>query len=493
MKIVDPSVHVSLDHYASHSHLTAAVAELQQEAERVLPRLRERTIWMVNSTAEGGGVAELLPAHISLLRQLGLDVRWAVLESRQPHFFPFTKRLHNLIHAADEPAPSSDDRAVYESVNEEEAAALMADVRTGDILVVHDPQPMALGTAIARHRAVHTVWRCHIGVDEDTSATRAAWDFLRPYADAYHETVFSLADYVPDFLREHSHIIHPSIDPLSHKNRDLSLHKLVGVLSDADLVQPHWPLIAPPFQQRARRLQPDGTWAPATTPDDIGLLARPIVTQVSRWDRLKGFVPLLDAFVRMKEERHALEVRDERHARRLEAARLILAGADPEAIADDPEAHAVMAELKARFQALPPEVQRDVAIVALPMHSRKENALMVNALQRASDIVAQNSLREGFGLTITEAMWKRIAVLGSAQACGVRLQVRDSIDGRLAPDPEDARALAHILADMLADPERLEEWGRSAQQRVYQEFLIFGELRQWLALFHALVGNGKQD
>ena len=482
MKIVEPDAHLTLDDYAAYAHLRADVAALRTDAERVASLLRGRTVWMVNSTSQGGGVAELLPAQISILRQLGIDTRWAVLETAQPQFFDFTKRLHNLIHGVALPDPAGDDRALYEAVNRQEAGALGELLRPSDILLVHDPQPLPLGAWLKRERGVHAVWRCHIGVDESNSATQTAWRFLRPYIESYDVGVFSMPEYIPDYLQDRALVIHPSIDPLSHKNRELSLHKLVGILSDADLVEPHWPLVTPPFEQRARRLQPDGSLASATQPADIGLLARPIITQVSRWDRLKGFMPLLEGFVQLKTGAHP-GATDARHARRLEIVRLVLAGADPDSIPDDPEGQAVFAELRDRYMQLSPALQRDVAIVALPTASRKQNALMVNALQRASDIVAQNSLREGFGLTVSEAMWKSVPVLGSAPACGIRLQVRDRTDGRLVSDPEDAGELARTMIEMLEKPACLEEYGRNAQYRVHDRFLIFAELRQWLGVF----------
>jgi trehalose synthase len=290
---------------------------------------------------------------------------------------------------------------------------------------------------------------------------------------------------VPTFLRDRATVIHPTIDPLSHKNRDLSLHKLVGIMSDAALVTPDWPLLDPPFAEGARRLQTDGSFAPANLPEEIGLLGRPIVTQVSRWDRLKGFDHLLSAFEIMKADK-AAAVRDPRHRRRLEGVRLVLAGPDPAGIADDPEGLDVLRELTARYASLTASLQRDVAVVALPMTSRKHNALMVNVLQRASDIVVQNSLQEGFGLTVAEAMWKRLPVLGSGAASGIRLQLRDGVDGRLIHDPEDAASIAATLRDMLGDSDRLEQWGRSAQRRVQDEFLVLTELVRWLQLLAAL-------
>ena len=489
MQIVDLHAHLTLDDYAAHANLTAAVAALRAQAEPVAQQLRGRTIWMVNSTAQGGGVAELLRSQVPMLRDLGFDVRWIVLESSDARFFALTKRLHNLIHAADESPPADSDRELFEQPSHDLARQLEACSQANDIIVVHDPQPLPLAGYLKQQRSVRMIWRCHIGVDAETSGSRAAWSFLRSYADHYDDVVFSLPEYVPEFLRSRARIIHPTIDPLSHKNRELSLHKLLGILADADLVAATSPLIAPRFAQRARRLQPDGRLTPATLPEDFGLAFRPIITQVSRWDRLKGFAPLLEAFALMKIRRDSYQLRDERHAHRLEHVRLVLAGPDPGGIQDDPEAREVFAELTTRYAALPSQLQRDVALIVLPMHSRKENALMVNALQRASDIVVQNSIREGFGLTVSEAMWKRIAMLGSAAACGVRMQVRDDQEGRLATDPEDAETVARIMVEMLADQRCLERWGRNAQRRVHEQFLVFSELQQWLGLLQSLTSS----
>lgn len=489
MRIVgDTGVHTALKDYAEVANLVHVVESLRAVAAQCVPRLRRRVVWMVNSTAQGGGVAELLPGQISLLRELGVDVRWAVLESGDADFFALTKRLHNLIHGARDAHPTAADRELYEAVNEENARALAKQIKPGDILVVHDPQPAALGGIIKRAHgnAIRAIWRSHIGLEHRTPETGAAWEFLKPYLEAYDHTVFSLTGYVPTFLATRTTIIHPTIDPLSHKNRELSLHKMVGIMCDAALAVPHWPVLDPPFEQGARRLQADGTFAAATQPDDIGLMARPILTQVSRWDRLKGFAPLIEAFAILKTSGSLGRLRDSRHGRRIRNVRLVLAGPDPSAIQDDPEGLAVLADLTARFLALPNDVQSDAALVTLPMASRKQNALMVNVLQRASDVVIQNSIQEGFGLTVAEAMWKRAPVLGSGRASGVRLQIRDGVDGRLVDDPEDAPAIAALLFDMLSDSDRLDLWGRHAQRRVHEEFLVLGELVRWLRLLAAM-------
>ena len=223
------------------------------------------------------------------------------------------------------------------------------------------------------------------------------------------------------------------------------------------------------------RLAPDGSFAPATDAEDIGLLFRPIVTQISRWDRLKGFKPLLEGFLRLKERAGSVAA-GTRHRRRLETVRLVMAGAEPAGVVDDPEAQEVLQELTAAYTALAPASQADIALVSLPMAVRKENELIVNALQRCSSVVVQNSLQEGFGLTVTEAMWKRAAVLGS-RACGIRQQIRDGVDGRLIQDPEDPEEIAARLDALLEDVAGRIQLGQNAQRRVNDEFLVFTQVR----------------
>ncbi len=478
----------TLEDYAQVAALSTAVRDLREEAARLAPRLRGRTVWMVNSTARGGGVAEMLPTVVTLLNELGVRTEWLVINPEERPFFPLTKRLHNLLHAAEVPLPTPADAEVYERVSWRCGEALARLIQPGDILVVHDPQPLGAGALAARELGVPAVWRCHIGVDEHTSGTAAAWEFLRPWLEPYRRALFSAPDYIPSFLAGRAAIMYPALDPLSDKNRELTLHQIVGILCNSGAAITHWPMAAPPFRSRVRRLRPDGSWGPGTEPDDIGLLARPIVAQVSRWDRLKGFAPLMEAF-RLLKRRHAHDD-DERRRRRIAIVRLVLAGPDPASVSDDPEAMEVLHELATAFRGLDPELQPDVAVLALPMDDRRENALVVNALQRASSIVAQNSLREGFGLTVAEAMWKRIPVIGNERAVGVRTQVRDGLDGRLVDGATNVDALADTLAEMLGEPKARDAWGRSAQRRAYEHFLVFTLVAQWLdVLAGAAVGR----
>ena len=483
MELVKLRKTISLDDYAAFAHLSHAVRELRAEAGMLVPRLKGRSVLMINSTAQGGGVAEMLPMQIVLLRELGVDANWAVISSDNPEFFRLTKRLHNLIHGEGNPRLGPTEKSLYEQVSRANADELRAQLKPENILVIHDPQPLGAGAMLRKELKLRAIWRCHIGLDEHNAATRAAWGFLKPYAEAYDHAVFSATEYVPDFLAGRASVIHPALDPLSHKNRGLHPHKLAGILCNSGLTEPNAPVLTSPFPERARRLQPDGTFGPANQPDEIGLLYRPIVTQISRWDRLKGFEPLMEGFVRFKQCRSGSQKASRaRHHRRRQIARLILAGPDPDSVQDDPESRDVLQELCRCYCGLPANCRQDIVLLTLPMKSRKHNALMVNALQNCSRLVVQNSLREGFGLTATEAMWKAVPVLGTS-ACGLRQQIRDGVDGRLVGNPEDPEEIATVLDEMLQRPQTLERWGRNAQLRVHTEFLIFEQLCRWLRLF----------
>ncbi len=482
IETVDIREELGLDDYHAVVHLSHHVQELRDEAEQLVAALQGRRIFMVNSTSRGGGVAEMMPKLVSLMRELGADVEWLVMGTTQTKFFELTKRLHNLIHGMGTPVLSAEDRRLYEAVSRENADILEGRLRPEDVLVIHDPQPLGMGALLKQRLGLPAIFRCHIGLDESPPASRAAWEFLRPFAEVYDWSVFSAPEYIPEFLAGRAGILTPAIDPLGFKNRELSPQKLMGILCNARLTIEHQPVVPLPFPETAKRLGPDGTFSSADRAGGVGFLYRPIVTQVSRWDRLKGFKPLLEGFAHLK-GRLAAKNGDtpERHRRRLAFVRLVLAGPDPEAVADDPEGQEVLAELIDTYRHLSPALQEDIALISLPMGSRKNNELMVNAIQACSSVVVQNSLREGFGLTVTEAMWKRAAVVGS-RACGIRQQVRDGIDGVLVQDPEDPEEIAEKLDRLLEDLPARARLGQHAQRRVHDEFLVFTQVRRWFEL-----------
>ncbi len=479
----------SLTEYEAIAHLAPAAEALRAHAREVAPRLEGRTVWMVNSTAQGGGVAEMLPTMVTLLNELGVDTRWFVIESDEEAFFRLTKRIHNLIHGAGDPLiDASEERATYEEVNRDNARTLGLLLRDGDVLVVHDPQPMPLAGFLREHCDIHTVWRCHIGLDEENEATRSVWDFLQPYAPDYERSVFSAPEYVPSYFQDRAQLIYPAIDPLSRKNRELHIHSLVGILANSALTVVPGPVVQPPYQHVAQRLQVDGNWSPAVLPADIGLLIRPIVTQISRWDRLKGWLPLMEGFVQLKERLYTTyRSRPALERRRLAQARLVMAGPDPASISDDPEGLEVIEELRAAYVALDDEFKHDIAMIALPMQDPEANALMVNAIQRASTVVVQNSIREGFGLTVTEAMWKRIPVLSNTRAVGPRQQMVHACDGWLIDDPESPTQIADALDYLLNESRERAALARTAQRRAHDNFMTFSQLRSWLGLLEEIV------
>ena len=493
LQLVQIRVAYGLEDYEANAHLATATADLKAEAVAIADRLSGRTVWQVSSTATGGGVAEMLPPTVKLLRDLGINAQWIVIGSRDPGFFELTKHIHNLIHGTGDSRLGTAERELFERVNRENAIALRELVSPGDIVVVHDPQSLPLAGLLQEAVPLRTIWRCHIGLDVENTATRSAWNFLGPYLDAYDHAVFSAPEYIPERLAGRATVIHPGIDPLSLKNRELGLRETVEVLCNGGLVPAPSPTVHEPYPVQAQRVLPDGTLGAVNGEESIGLLTRPIVTQISRWDRLKGFLPLMRAFALLKQAAEAADPHaDALQRRRLKLVRLVLAGPEPGGVADDPEATGVIEELRRHYVGMPPAVQRDIALLMLPMQSAEQNALMVNALQRASTIVVQNSLREGFGLTIAEAMWKRVPVLTNSRACGPRQQVRDGLDGRSVRNPEDEGELQRVLNEMLADTQGRLRWGRTAQRHVYDRFLIMAQLRSWARLIGTLLDRAAK-
>lgn len=443
-------------------------AHLRDAAER----LRGRVVWHVNSTARGGGVAEMMSPLIGYARDGGADLRWMVVQGT-PGFFTVTKRIHNMLHA--DPGDGGDlgpaERALYESALWDNAVELSALVRPRDVVVLHDPQTAGLIPPL-RRRGARLVWRCHIGFEDlrDPLVARA-WDFLAPYIRAADATVFSRAAYVPDCCSAAPvHIIAPSIDPFSPKNQDMAPGAARAILARAGIVEGA-PDDPPPVYVRE-----DGAPGRVDRGADILHVGRaprwdtPLIVQVSRWDRLKDHLGVMRGFARLGP---------------MNGTRLVLAGPAVTGVADDPEGPAVLGELTRAWRALPHETRHHVQIASLPVVDVQENAAMVNALQRHAAIVVQKSLKEGFGLTVAEAMWKGRPVVASAVG-GIVDQIDDGRDGLLVHDPSDPGELADALRGLLDAPERADALGAAARERVRSRLLIIRQLSEDARLLESL-------
>lgn len=364
----------------------------------------------INSTAVGGGVAEILTRMVPLLQELGVETTWDVMTG-DPEFFAVTKAFHNALHGSPEVVTDAM-LDHYRSVTEENLREMDF---SGDVIWIHDPQPAGL---VSRRRELGRkwIWRCHI----DVSAPDArVWDFLRPLVEQYDAAVFSMPAFARQ-LRVPQYMVAPSIDPLSDKNRPLD---------DAGI---------------------------ASTLLRFGIDAdRPILTQISRFDRLKDPVGVIAAY-RLVRRRHDCQ--------------LVLAGGGAD---DDPEGEAVLAEVREAAAADP-----DIHVLLLPLSSDVE----INALVRASTIVFQKSIKEGFGLTVTEAMWKEKPVIGGAVG-GIRQQVIDGVTGFLVHSPEGA---AHRAIQLLVNPALRREMGENGRAHVKQNFLITRHIKDYLLLMGAL-------
>ena len=226
-----------LREYKNYAYLSGMVDDLYSNARSIVKKLRGRTVWMINSTATGGGVAEMMPKMVSILRQLKVNTEWLVFSPKDKEFFRLTKKIHNLIHDFGTPGFSADERALYEATSNAAADQLEKMIPAHDIMVVHDPQPLGAGNEFIRRSGIKSIWRCHIGLDNKTPNTVSVWKFLKPYTDNYDHGVFSALEYLPSVFKEKSSIISPAIDPLSHKNRDISSPELISILYKGGIIK----------------------------------------------------------------------------------------------------------------------------------------------------------------------------------------------------------------------------------------------------------------
>jgi trehalose synthase len=452
--------------------LTAdGLAQFQRTIARGRELLGSRTFWTVNSTARGGGVAEMLRSLIGYVRGAGLDARWVVIEG-DDEFFHMTKRLHNRLHghAGDGGPLGEAERAAYEARSASNVDQLLEQVQRDDIVLLHDPQTAGMVPALVE-AGVPTIWRAHIGLDSPNDLAREAWRFLIPYVEPAVAYVFSRESFSWEGLDTSKiTLIPPSIDAFAPKNETMSFTSVTAVLRAAGLAADH------EHRPRAVFQRLDGSMGEVQRTarliqDEELRLDTPLVAQVSRWDRLKDPLGVLAGFA------EHVEPDGEPH--------LALVGPDVAAVADDPEGAEVLAETEQAWRELPASVRRRVHLVLLPMEDPDENAVMVNALQRRADIVVQKSLAEGFGLTVAEAMWKARPVVAS-RVGGIQDQIEDGETGVLV-DAEDLDGFGRRLNALLADPYGAERMGQAAQARVRDLFLGPRHLGQYVQLLERVL------
>ena len=374
-----------------------------------------RSVKMVNSTAVGGGVAEMLRRIVPLLNEMGLHVTWDVIKGDEP-FFEITKRFHNALQGKED-VFKEDVLKAYLAYNERNNQEMRFDE---DVIVIHDPQPAAL-INWNQHRKNRWVWRCHIDLSKPNPQL---WEFLKPIVEKYDAAIFSSALFSPE-LAIPQYRFYPAIDPLDEKNKELETSYVRDVFKKYGI------------------------------PRD-----KPIVTQISRYDPWKDPVGVVRAF---------------KMARKYVDCRLLLVG---DKAADDPESDKIVAGVKAEAGDDP-----DIHILLFSPSVATE----INAFQRGSDIVLQKSLREGFALTVSEALWKTRPVIGGAVG-GIPAQIIDGHTGLLVHSVEGA-SLA--IRSFLNHRELAREMGSNGRQRVKDEFLITKNLKRYLLLVLALDRRGE--
>ncbi len=370
-------------------------------------RLKGKVVQHINSTPVGGGVAEILNRMVPLLRELEIDTKWDVIKGGE-QFFNVTKKFHNALHGRNEEI-SRRDFEIFMETSQQNIESLHT---YGDVVFIHDPQPIAL---IKKKAANKWIWRCHIDV---SNPNEKVWEFLKDFIVRYDSAVFS----APVFSRKlpiRQFLISPSIDPLSDKNKELPQEIIDSVL-------------------RKYHLKKD----------------KPMITQISRFDRLKDPLGVIEAYLQVKKYTDC---------------QLVLAGGTAE---DDPEGFKVLDEVKEKAKN-----DSDIHILLLP-----QNDIMVNALQRASDVIVQKSIREGFGLTVAEALWKGKPVVAS-NVGGISLQIKHKYSGLLCHSVEGA---SFAIKQLLNSPEYAKKLAENGREHIKNNFLITRHLRDYMLLFLSL-------
>ncbi len=394
---------------------SAVLGQLRQLGEK----LAGASIVHVNSTREGGGVAEILDWMVPLMNDAGLSASWEVIHG-EPRFFEITKAFHNGLQGHTVPLTMKDWK-IYEDVNEKNFERLRPALEEANFVVIHDPQPAGL-LKLCDRRKGKWIWRAHIDISRPF---RPVWKGLRPFVEKYDASIFSMAEFA-QLLPHPQFLVPPSIDPLSEKNRELEPSEIEAVRTEFGLDP-----------------------------------SRPLIVQVSRFDRFKDPVGVIAAY---------------RLVRKVAPVQLVLAGGGA---TDDPEGKAVLEDVQEAAGNDP-----DIHVLLLPSGAHRT----INALQRLADVIVQKSTREGFGLTVTEGMWKGKPVVGGDTG-GIRLQVVNHHTGFLVNTPEGA---AHRIRYFLHNRNRIDEMGSIAREVVRENFLLTRHLRDYLTLMLVMAKDPRE-
>ncbi len=434
--------------------------------------LGSRTVVNVNSTAAGGGVAELLETVLGYARGGGVATRWFVIEGSLP-FFELTKRIHNGLYGSsgDGGELGASEHELYEQMLARNAGEIDGRVRRGDIVLLHDPQTAGLAPAF-RGLGATIVWRCHVGSDQSNEWTERSWRFLRPYLEDVDGYVFSSPHFRPAWVDPaRTHVISPSIDPFSPKNMALTRSEVLSLLGGAGLTERSRPQARVRFPRgngRTGVLRHQAVVVRESSPPPADA---PLVVQISRWDWMKDMAGVMGGFAESFDP--------------AVGAHLVLAGPSVDGVADDPEAFQVLADCRDRWEALPQVVRRHVHLACLPTVDQAENAVLTNALQRRATIVCQKSLAEGFGLTVAEAMWKARPVVASAVG-GIVDQVQGPNLGVLLHDPADLTTFATVIDRLLRAPAERRRLGTNARRFVVRRLMVDRHLQRYVDLIRSL-------
>ncbi|MEZ5191628.1 MAG: hypothetical protein R2734_03305 [Nocardioides sp.] len=441
---------------------------LAGHAQRALRLLAGGRVLSCNATATGGGVAEMLQVLLTTANALGVPTGWWALDG-PPEFFAITKRVHNLIHGSpgDRAGLGDADRRVYEEVLAQNLAELAPQLRPGDVMLAHDPQTAGLVPGIV-DLGVVTVWRSHIGKDQPDEHTALAWEFLAPYLRPAHAVVVSRPTYAPPCLGDVPlHVIAPSIDPLAPKNADVPEADVHASLVRAGIIAGEPGSGATTFARRdggVGQVQPH----PGVVLDDEPVPAdAQVVVQVSRWDRLKDMIGVLDGFVA------ALD-------RLPEHAHLLLVGPATEGVSDDPEGEEVLAECRERRAGLP-DRRAPPRPPGGPAHGRRRRERAPGQLPAALGDDRGAEVLGGLRADRHRGDVEVKPVVASAVG-GIQDQITDDVEGVLLDDPTDLAAFGQALVDLFADPARARRLAETAHARVFQDFIGDRHLIQYADL-----------